>query len=336
MDDRPPRIRRDACCHLRALALIVATAAWPSAAQPLAGTLDVFDGISEARFRVGAEPGTRVFAGLNFSPWMFDQNPTRGATVSATQLTARLATIAPWTRSVRLFGTGGGLDRAPAIARGMGLQVACAAWLDREPAATQANHQELARLEALGRAGVCDVLIVGSEVLYRNDLSAAALVAYINRVKTAVPGVRVTTSDTHGALGAIPNAAVLAAVDVVMATIYPYWEGIGIDEAVSALAARHAALAARASGKQVIISETGWPTCGNTVGAGVPSPENAARYLRDVLVWAEAARVEVHYFSAFDEAWKATPGAPQEACWGVWDRLGNLKPAMVPVLFVAR
>jgi exo-beta-1,3-glucanase (GH17 family) len=213
----------------------------------------------------------------------------------------------------------------------MGLQVACGAWLGTNAAA---NDQELTRLEALGRAGVCDLLIVGGETLFRGDLSAAQLVAYIARVKSAVPGARVTTSDTHGALGQPGNAAVLAAVDVVMATIYPFWEGVAIDQAVSALAARHATLAARVPGKPVIVAETGWPTCGNPVGPAVPTPANAARYLREVLAWAEGSGVEVHYFEAFDESWKATNNRPpQEACWGVWDRLGNLKAPMVPVLF---
>jgi exo-beta-1,3-glucanase (GH17 family) len=304
---------------------------WLSAATSQ-GSADVFDGISEARFRVGAAPGAKVFAGLNFSPFMFDQRPG-ATTVSPIQLTARLATIAPWTRWIRLFGSNDGLDRAPAIARSMGLQVACAAWLEYP---SPANEQELSRLEALGRAGLCDLLIVGSETLFQRYLSAGQLVGYIERVRSAVPGVPVTTSDTHGALAAPENAAVLAAVDVVMATIYPYWDGMSIDLAASALASHHTALAARVPGKRVVVSETGWPTCGNTIGAAVPSPENAARYLREVLAWAEASRVEVHYFGAFDEAWKATTTAPQEACWGVWDRLGNLKAAMVPVLFAAQ
>ena len=293
------------------------------------GTANIYDGISEVRFRIGGSPSTTPFVGLNFSPFMFDQNPELGAIASPTQITARLATIAPWTQWIRLFGTGGGLDRAPALAKGLGLRVACAAWLSSNPAA---NDAELTTLEALGRAEQCDLLIVGSETLYRGDLLAARLVAYIARVKAAVPGVDVTTADTSGKLLEPGSASVLAAVDVVLHNTYPYWEGTSLAQAPAQLASRHAALVAAAPGKRVIVSETGWPTCGNPVGAAIPSPDNAARYLSAVLAWARTATVDVFYFSAFDEQWKTTREGPQGACWGVWDRLGNIKPAMVPVL----
>ncbi len=296
------------------------------------GTANIYDGISEVRFRVGGSPSTRPFMGLNFSPFMFDQNPETGDFASPTQIMARLATLAPWTTWVRLFGTGGGLDKAPALAKGLGLKVACAAWLN---SSTAANDQELTALEILGRAGQCDLLIVGSETLQFNRLSVGQLVAYIARVKAAVPGVNVTTADTSGKLLEPGNASVLAAVDVVLHNTYPYWEGTSLAQAPAQLASRHAALVAAAPGKRVIVSETGWPTCGNPVGAAIPSPANAAQYLSAVLAWARSSTVDVFYFGAFDEQWKATREGPQGACWGVWDRLGNIKPAMVSVLFGA-
>ncbi len=293
------------------------------------GTANIYDGISEVRFRVGGSPSTRPFLGLNFSPFMFDQSPDIGAVVSPTQITARLATIAPWTQWIRLFGTGGGLDKAPALAKGFGLKVACAAWLSNDPVA---DNQELTALETLGRAGQCDMLIVGNETLQFNVLSAGQLVSYIARVKAAVPGVSVTTADTSGKLLEPGNASVLAAVDVVLHNTYPYWEGTALAQAPAQLASRHAALVAAVPRKKVIVSETGWPTCGNTSGAAIPSPANAAQYLSAVLAWAHAAAVDVFYFSGFDEKWKATEKYPQEACFGVWDRLGNIKTAMAPVL----
>ena len=157
--------------------------------------------------------------------------------------------------------------------------------------------------------------------------------AYITRVKAAVPGVTVTTSDTYGTLLNAQNASVLDAVDMVMYTAYPYWEGVSPAQAPAYLASRHAELVARAPGKRVVVGETGWPTCGNTIGSAVPSPGNAAQYASAVLAWSRTSHVEMFYFTGFDENWKATPDRPQEACWGVWDRLGNAKPSMRPLLF---
>ena len=129
------------------------------AAVTQAGSLNIHDGISEVGFRIGTSPSAKVFTGLNFAPWMFDQNPEHGATASVTQIIARLATLAPWTTWVKLFGTGGGLDRAPAIARSLGLLVACGAWLNGDDAS---NNQELTALENLGSGGLCDMLMLAA------------------------------------------------------------------------------------------------------------------------------------------------------------------------------
>jgi len=81
----------------------------------------------------------------------------------------------------------------------------------------------------------------------------------------------------------------------------------------------------------IIVSETGWPSCGNQVGDAVPSPENASFYFLNFVSWARANNVPYFYFEAFDESWKAVYEGPQGACWGIWDKDGNLKPGMQDV-----
>ena len=48
------------------------------------------------------------------------------------------------------------------------------------------------------------MLIVGSEVLLRSDLTESQLIGYINQVKQAVPDVPVATADVYGELIAHP------------------------------------------------------------------------------------------------------------------------------------
>ena len=80
-----------------------------------------------------------------------------------------------------------------------------------------------------------------------------------------------------------------------------------------------------ANGKKVIISETGWPTSGESCGDAEPSYENALQYFINTYQWAEQDNVEIFYFSSFDEAWKTGDEGDVGAYWGLWDKDGELK-----------
>jgi exo-beta-1,3-glucanase (GH17 family) len=234
--------------------------------------------------------------------------------------------IAPYTHWIRTFGCGTGLEKSGKVAHELGLQAAIGAWLSSD---SVANGQEIARLISVGQAGQADLLIVGSEVLLRGDLTEGQLIGYINQVKQAVPGVPVATADVYSEFLAHP--AVVAAGDVVLANFYPYWEGIDVQQAMAHVHSQYQQLKAAAPGKQVLVSESGWPSGGNAVGDAVPSPENASFYFLNFVSWARAEDVSYFYFEAFDETWKAAYEGPQGAHWGVWDKDGNLKPGMQDV-----
>jgi len=261
--------------------------------------------------------------GLNVSPYIDDQNPNLGAIVTEAQMIERLTRVALYTEWVRFFGSTLGLERGPRLARAMGLKVACGAWIGTS---TTVNDQEVANLITNAQAGYCDLAIVGSEVLHRGDQTPAALLAYLAHVKKEAPAVPVTTADVYGQLLAHPE--IVAAVDVVMPNYYPYWEKVELRYAVASIHANHQQVIAAAGGKPIVVSETGWPSCGNAVGAAVPSPENARFFAINFRSWAATYAIPYFFFEAYDEAWKAIPEGPQGACWGVWTADGALKPWM--------
>ena len=274
----------------------------------------------------GAPSAAYKVYGLDFSPYMDGQDPNQGSTIAEAQLRSRLAILAPYTGWVRSFGMTHGLERTGAIAHEMGFKVALGAWLGRDLAA---NEVEIANLIAAGQAGQADLLIVGSEVLLRGDLSEEQLAGYMARVKQAVPGIPISTADVHGEILAHPG--IVATEDVVLVNYYPYWEGVREEAAVAVLHGWHQQVMALAGSKPVIVSETGWPSCGNTVGDAVPSPQNASAYFLNFVSWARANSVSYFYFEGFDESWKAGYEGPQGACWGIWDRAGQMKPGMQAV-----
>lgn len=265
-------------------------------------------------------------SGLNFGPHLDGQDPNVNPQVTIEQLRSQLQVVAPYTESVRSFGVTDGLEAIPAIARASGLKAYAGAWIGRD---RLANDRQLASLITVGQSRGAEILIVGSEVLLRGDQTESELLAHIARVKSAVPGLPVAYADTYDVLLAHPR--VIAAVDVLLANYYPYWQGVHVDDAVAAIHGSHARVLAAAQGKRVIVGETGWPSAGNMNGNAVPSEANAAAFFLNFVSWARATATEYCYFEAMDEQWKAKYEGPQGGHWGIWNSAGEMKPGMQQV-----
>jgi GPH family glycoside/pentoside/hexuronide:cation symporter len=256
--------------------------------------------------------------GLCFSPYVGAQAP--GSLVDEAQIRTRLGIIRPYTRWVRSFSCTDGHERTPRIAHELGLKTLVGAWLgtDRE-----INEREIAGAIEVARAGHADILAVGNEVLLREDMPEDELLAYIERVKRAVPGVPVGYVDAYYLFERHPR--VTAACDVVLTNCYPFWEGCPREQAIAYMQSMYRRTVDVAAGKKVIISETGWPHTGSAFHGAVPSVEGAMRYFVDTYRWARQDGVEVFYFEAFDEAWKVGAEGDVGAYWGLWDKDGQPK-----------
>lgn len=262
--------------------------------------------------------------GLSFGPFIGEgEDPNRGTQLSEDQLRARMGAIAPYTQWIRTFGTANGLAAAGAIAHQLDLKIALGAWLSSN---TEANEREITALISAARQGQVDLAVVGNESLLNGYLTADQLIGYLKRVKEALPGIQVTTAEGYAQILAHPG--VVSAVDVVMVSYYPFWEGVDVRAAVAVLHQWHEQVKAIAGGRQVIVAETGWPDCGSAKGDAVPSPDNASFYFLNFVSWARATNTPFFYFEAYNEGFKAqAPGSPgpAEACFGVWDKEGHLK-----------
>jgi sugar (glycoside-pentoside-hexuronide) transporter len=250
--------------------------------------------------------------GLCFSPYLQGQSP--GDQIPAAQIQARLEVIRPYSGWIRSFSCTDGHEQTPAIAKAMGLKTLVGAWLgtDRE-----INEREIEGVIAVARAGHADIVAVGNEVLLREDMSEDELLAHIQRVKDALPGIAVGYVDAYFLFEKHPR--VTAACDVILTNCYPFWEGCPRDQALAYMQGMYARTQAVAAGKRVIISETGWPDKGSPFHGAVPSTEGAMRYFIDTNNWAKQDGVEVFYFAAFDEAWKVGAEGDVGAYWGLWD-----------------
>ena len=270
--------------------------------------------------------------GLNFSPYIEPgEDPDQGdGQITPAELRERMERIAPYTRWIRTFGCSPDLRDAGRVAHDLGLQVAMGAWLARDSVENQ-NQVNCLIEEAL--AGHVDTAIVGSEVLLRGDLTEAELLGFVEQVRSALSGsgppIPVTTADVYGVL--LDHPAVLSAVDQVFVNLYPYWEGRRIDQAMAYVHQRYQDVQQAAPGKKVVVSEAGWPSCGEILGDAFPSPSNAGFYFLDFVSWARAMGVDYFYFEAYDEQWKVANEGQQGGCWGLWDGDGDLRDGMQAV-----
>jgi exo-beta-1,3-glucanase (GH17 family) len=262
----------------------------------------------------------RGLHGLCFSAYLPGQSPALESRIPEAQIRARLELIRPHARWVRSFSCTDGNQLVPKVAHQLGLKTLVGAWLGTDRAR---NEVELASAIEVARAGHADVLAIGNEVLLREDLGEAELIGYLQRARAALPGVPVSYVDAYYLFCQHPR--LVAACDLILANCYPFWEYCALDQSLAYMQEMHARVVRIAGGRPVIISETGWPSAGTPVGPAVPSVENALRDLLATLEWTRAAGIDLFYFAAFDEAWKAGPEGDRGVTWGLWDQDGKPK-----------
>ena len=256
--------------------------------------------------------------GLCFSPYV--ENQKAGDILSADQIRRRLDIIAPHTNWIRTFSCTEGNELIPEIAHQKGLKTVVGAWISNDKAR---NEKEIEALIKLAKSGLVDIAAVGNEVLHRNEISEQELIGYIKRVKEAVPNISVSYVDAYYQFLDKPN--LIASCDLLLVNFYPFWEGANIDYSTSYLQNMMELTQNVAQGKKIIISETGWPSKGETVEEAIPSEINAIKYFVSSQKWAKNNNIELFHFSSFDESWKALQEGTVGTAWGIWDKNEKLK-----------
>lgn len=257
--------------------------------------------------------------GLCFSMYEDGQKP--GDTISEEQVRRRLEIMAPYTKWVRSFSCIEGNEFIPKIARELGMKTLVGAWLGDD---AEKNEKEIEALIQLAREGFVDIAAVGNEVMYRKDLSEDELLSFIHKVRKEIPShIPVGYVDAYYEFTIKPR--ITEVCDVILTNCYPYWEGTNQEYALSHMKSMYHQAKSVANGKQVIITETGWPSQGESFKDSHPSAENAMKYFINTQLWSKDENIEIFYFSSFDESWKVGPEGEVGAHWGIWDKNEKLK-----------
>ncbi|WP_432670221.1 glycosyl hydrolase family 17 protein [Flavobacterium sp. SM2513] len=257
--------------------------------------------------------------GLCFSMYEDGQQP--GDIISEEQVRRRMKIIAPYTKWVRSFSCTEGNEFIPKIAREFGIRTLVGAWLSDDP---EKNKNEIEALIQLAKEGFVDIAAVGNEVMYRKDLSEDELLDFIDQVKKEIPStIPVGYVDAYYEFTIKPR--ITEACDVILTNCYPYWEGCEMDYSLAHMKSMFYQALEAGKGKKVIITETGWPSKGESFRQSHPSEENAMKYFINSQIWSKEANIDIFYFSSFDESWKVGAEGEVGAYWGIWDKNEKLK-----------
>jgi exo-beta-1,3-glucanase (GH17 family) len=257
--------------------------------------------------------------GLCFSLYEDGQKP--GDIISEEQVRRRMKIIAPYTRWVRSFSCTEGNEFIPIIAKEYGIKTLVGAWLGDD---NELNEREIEGLIKLSNEGYVDIAAVGNEVMYRKDLTEDELLENIMRVRESIPtSIPVSYVDAYYEFTIKPR--ITEACDVILTNCYPFWEGCSFEYSLGHMKQMYHQAIHASNGKKVIITETGWPSQGESFKDSHPSKENALKYFLNTQSWSQQEDIPIFYFSSFDESWKVGAEGEVGAYWGIWDKNENLK-----------
>jgi exo-beta-1,3-glucanase (GH17 family) len=207
------------------------------------------------------------------------------------------------------------------VTKELGLQIWLGLWVSADESIFLQEKESLQ--DFLDRSLVDDLVLgisVGSESIYRKEVSITTIIDYKNQVKdmlvdAGLSNLPVSVCDIEPTYEFNPQ--LVDAVDIILTNSFPFWESVPVEDATDYLLEEISPLLE--SGKEVIMGETGWPSDGYNPGVGSGSPEAQAQFFTQFfcrmdkqLNWA------YFYFTGLDEPWRQEQDANNtlEGIWG--------------------
>jgi exo-beta-1,3-glucanase (GH17 family) len=260
-------------------------------------------------------PGGKLLS-VSFAPYRDGQSPLTQTYPSLDEIDQDLRTISTQVAGIRTYTSLEGMENVPALARKYGLTVIMGAWLGSR---LGTNELEIASLITLANTypDVIKRVVVGNEVLLRNELTPAQLASYLARVRRAIKQP-VSTADVWELWLKHPEMA--ASVDYITIHLLPYWENdpVGVDDAAARILSAYHQIAAQFPGKPILVGEAGWPTDGRSRGPAVPSVVNKALFDNGFMRVAAEHGFDYNLIEAFDQSWKIRLEGTVGGKWGLY------------------
>ncbi|KAI9593949.1 glycoside hydrolase family 17 protein, partial [Syncephalis fuscata] len=201
------------------------------------------------------------------------------------------------------------------------VKIVATIWVDENPVTYKRQYDLFWKL--LKDYGTDNLLgvSVGNEAIFRQQSNATDLGSRMSDVRSQLKAkgyssIPVFTTD----LGDNFKSDLIQASDEAWANVHPYFAGIDVSGAATwtwNFYENFIGKPARAAGKKGVISETGWPTKGDSKDKAVPSTDALQRFLDDFVCQSNAKGIPYYFFEAFDEPWKVAMFTELEGNWGL-------------------
>jgi len=261
--------------------------------------------------------------GVAYNPSHLFTRHEAQADVTPEQIDRDMAQLAKVTGHVRTYTVGKGLDRVPEIAARYGLTISLGIQLGPD---LEQNEKEIETAIATARAnrGTIDRVFVGNEAILFSYVTPDQLNGYIQRVRAALPArIKITTGEPWSTWLLYPEIGKY--VDVVSVHLFPYWEGVDINNGFDFMERAYSDVQQEFPDKPIIIGEAGWPSEGRSKKGAEPSLGNEAYFIRGFLPYAMEKGWDYYLLEAYDQPWKIGSEGPVGAYWGLFDADGNSK-----------
>jgi exo-beta-1,3-glucanase (GH17 family) len=268
------------------------------------------------------------FTGLCYGPYRINEDPGFGVNPTISELREDIGFIKDLTLSIRTYGVTGDLDSIPFLCQQNNIDCYPGAWITKSECE---NEKQINSLIAIANQNLSHVkgLIVGNEVLLRKDLTTQQLLDYIYEVKAST-NLPVATAETYSEW--ISNPDLANAVDILFVHIYPYWNGISIDNAMDYILESWNEVKSAYPNKIMVIGETGWPSEGQIIDNAIPGEENQRKYFSDFLSLVKENDIQYFYFEIFDEEWKNKFEGETGSHWGMYYSDGSIKEHLIDLI----
>lgn len=300
-----------------------------------------FTALASIAITLTVAPVAQAIAPLGFNLGVKDNS---GACKTGEEYAADFETLKPYSNHVKVYSVSdcNTLEFIAPAAETAGFNLTLGVWPTPYEKYTLEKQTLQQYLPTISKSTISSVL-VGSEALYRGDLTGDVLASYITEVKELLAGiydkdgksyagVPVGTVDSWNILVSGEAYAPINASDIIFANAFSYWQGQTqqnstfsfFDDIMQAL--QTVQTIKGSTDINFWVGETGWPTEGSNYGASVPSVENAQTFWKDGVCAMRGWGINTFVFEAFDESWKPeTSGSSVEPYWGIFTDDRSLK-----------
>lgn len=159
---------------------------------------------------------------------------------------------------------------------------------------------------------------IGNELVNNGEATPAQIKSYVDQGRSALTAAGYTgpvvSVDTF--IAVINNPALCDHSDYLAVNAHAFFDGyVTAQQAGDWVLLQIQRVATACPGKSVFITETGWPTKGDSNGVAVPSTSNQKSALASI---SDKCGNDAIFFNAYNDYWKADGAYNAEKYWGVY------------------